>query len=131
MRISILNLFTSVADRVLAWCAGFTVNLIQQRLRLQTAQLQKEQLAEADRLEKDGYSDLADQLRQEALIMGARPGAGSHSMIDELLANNHPSLPESTSMTLSPNEETHPPKRKRGRPPKDHTNKQSPPALVE
>ena len=49
MRLSILALFQSVADRALAWSASFTVNLIQQRLRLQTAELQREQLAEAAR----------------------------------------------------------------------------------
>ena len=127
MRLSILELFASVADRILAWSAGFTVNLIQQRLRLQTAQLQREQLEEADRLEKDGYSELASQLRQEALDMGTRPGTGSHSMIDELLGNSQPRLESTANNDRLPSvEDHHPPIRKRGRPPRRHTAQQLP-----
>lgn len=127
MRLSILELFASVADRVLAWSAGFTVNLIQQRLRLQTAQLQREQLEEADRLEKAGYSELASQLRQEALDMGTRPGAGSHSMIDELIGHNQPRLESPAGNSTLPSVEgNHSPLRKRGRPARQHSAQQLP-----
>ena len=119
MRFSILTLFSPVAERVLAWAAGFTVNLIQQRLRLETAHLQREQLAEAEQLDRDGYCEVAQQLREEALDMGARPGAGAHPLIDELLRVSQSDIRSDNSDRLPPPDAAQPPKRRRGRPPKE------------
>jgi hypothetical protein len=131
MRLSILTLFSPVAERVLAWAAGFTVNLIQQRLRLETAQLQREQLAEAERLDKEGYPEVAQQLREEALDMGTRPGAGAHSLIDELIGEIQPRLRSSTNDELPSPEPTQTGKRRRGRPPKRQPDQSLPPASNE
>jgi hypothetical protein len=131
MRLSILTLFHSVADRALAWSASFTVNLIQQRLRLQTAELQREQLAEAARLDEDGYPEVAQQLRDEALAMGTQPGAGAHPLVAELIGEA-PSRPPSRTNEELPLPDSMPTgKRRRGRPPKRHTDQSLPPASHE
>ena len=78
----------------------------------------REQLAEAERLDKEGYCEVAQQLREEALDMGARPGAGAHPLIDELLCVSQSGTESKSSHRLPPPDPAPTPKRRRGRPPK-------------
>jgi hypothetical protein len=61
---------------------------------------------------------VAQQLRQEALDMGTRPGAGAHSLIDELMCEKQPRIPSGTNDGLPSPGKALAGKRRRGRPPK-------------